>query len=79
MRRERKASLPADFTPNRILPVEFVAPEEESPQAITPFPSGGIAIRLANGRTVEVERGFDQQLLVDVIAVLEDRAAGKNA
>ena len=71
VRRERKASLAAEFPPNRILPVEFVAPEEASPQANVPVTAGGIAIRLANGRVVEVERGFDAQLLRDLLGVLE--------
>lgn len=70
-RRERKALLPAAVAPNRILPVDLVAPEETDFQANAPAPSAGISIRLANGRVVEVERGFDAELLVDVLAVLE--------
>ena len=60
VRRERRASMPADFTPNSILPVDLVASGEE-PCGVDAAPAfaGGIAIRLANGRVVEVERGFD--------------------
>lgn len=56
VRRERKASLPVAVAPNRILPVEFVAAEEATPQASAPIPFGCIRVCLANGRTVEVER-----------------------
>ena len=71
VRRERNASRPAAFAPNRLLPVDLVAPEEAGPQENAPVPSASIAIRLANGRAVEVERGFDAGLLLDLLAVLE--------
>lgn len=71
LRHERKASLPAALEPSRILPVEFVAPEEATVQTSAPPGCGGIRIRLANGRLVEVERGIDAQLLCEVLAVLD--------
>lgn len=71
LRRERKASPSAAVAPSRILPVEFVVPEEAAAQASAPVGFGGIRIRLANGRLLEVERGFDAQLLREVLAVLE--------
>lgn len=71
LRREGKASPSVAVAPNRILPVDLVAAEEAGPQESVPVTSACIAIRLANGRVVEVERGFDAELLVDVLAVLE--------
>src|SRR3546814_423703 len=72
VRRERKASLPAGFPLNRILPVDLVASDEDAtPGTTLKFP-GGLVIRLANGRSLEVERGLDAQLLRDVLAVLEE-------
>lgn len=79
VRRERKASLPAAFVPNRILPVEFDAPEEAGSQASAPTAFGGVRIRLANGRLLEVCRGFDAQLLGEVLAVLEADGVGERA
>lgn len=80
VRRERRASLPAGFTPNRIVPVDLVASDQ------MPFNQGagsafssGVAIRLANGRTVELQRGFDAQLLGEVLAVLEAEGGGERA
>ena len=71
LRRERNASLPAEFPPNRILPVDFIAPEETGSQENAPVTSAGIRIRLANGRAIEVEHGFDADLLLDVLAAIE--------
>ena len=76
VRRERKASLAADFAPNRILPVDLM-PEEELPRPFATGVSGGIAIRLADGRAVEVQSGFDAQLLREVLAVLEPNSSGE--
>ena len=67
VRRANKESRQEDPAPNRILPVDFVVAGEELPEA-----RNGIAIRLANGRSIEVERGFDDQLLLDLLAVLEE-------
>ena len=75
VRRERKASLPTGFAPNRILPVDLSAPEETGPQENVPAPSASIRLRLANGRMVEVERGFDAELLLDLLVVLEAHAS----
>ena len=78
VRRERKATLPAGFTPNRIVPVDLVASDEKpSSQGAGSTFSSGVAIRLANGRAVEVQRGFDAQLLCDVLAVLEGDSTGE--
>lgn len=71
IRRERKAAIPSGFTPNRILPVDLVACAEEFAGPASGSLPGGIAIRLANGRTVEVRRGFDAQVLRDVLAVVD--------
>lgn len=71
VRRERKASQPTGFAPNRIVPVDLIASEETGLQAKAPAPSTGIRIRLAKGRIVEVEHGFDAELLLDVLAVLD--------
>lgn len=50
------------------------------PGGIQPLiPSGGVVIRLAGGRVVEVERGFDAELLCEVLAALEARGAGERA
>src|SRR5690606_34670375 len=59
VRRERKASQPADFAANRILPVELVAPGEVETEVRESALSTRIRIRVTNGRVVEVERGFD--------------------
>lgn len=39
-------------------------------------PHGGITIELAGGRRLTVSRGFDRQLLLDVIEALESCAQG---
>jgi len=72
VRRERGSALPATYAPNRIVAVDVVASEEEPSRRDTAsaFPAG-VAIRLANGRTLEVQRGFDRELLLDVLAALE--------
>ena len=66
------------IAPNRILPVEVAVeePEWEGPGANALPRSGaalsaGIVIRLANGRAIEVARGFDGGLLREVVAALE--------
>ena len=66
------------IAPNRILPVEVAAeePEWEGPGANALRRSGaalsaGIVVRLANGRAIEVARGFDGGLLREVVAALE--------
>lgn len=79
LRRDRERSQPGEVEGNRILPVDLVAPEEESVSVASTAGPGGVTIRLGNGRSVEVQGGFDQQLLRDVIAVLEEQAARKNA
>ena len=79
VRRERKASLPVAFAPSRILPVEFVASEETTLQAGAPAAPAGIRIRLADGRALEIERGFDAGLLLEVLTVLEENARGERA
>ena len=71
VRRERSASMPATFAPNRILPVDLIAAETEAPEVGAAARYSGVAVRLANGRAVEVRRGFDAQLLRDVLAVVE--------
>ncbi len=79
VRRERDGSLPAAFAPSRNLPVEIAAPEEAASRASAPAASTGLRIRLANGRALEVERGFDAGLLLEVLAVLEENARGERA
>lgn len=79
VRRERKACLPVAFAPSRILPVEFLASEETTLQANSPAAPAGIRIRLANGRALEIERGFDAGLLLEVLAVLEENVRGERA
>lgn len=69
--RERRATFPTGFTPNRIVPVDLFLPEEDPSGRASPYLPGGIVIRLANGRAVEVHRGFDAQLLGEVLGVLE--------
>lgn len=71
VRRERKAALPAALLPNRILPVDLIAADRQLSGTVATAQSAGIAIRLANGRAVEVGRGFDAELLLDLLAVLE--------
>ena len=73
VRRERSASLPSDSRPNRILPVDLVGSAEEFSRESGLAFCGGIAIRLASGRAIEVQRGFDAELLRDVLAVLEGK------
>lgn len=75
VRRERRASLPAALPPNRILPVDLVAADTEAFPAAAPAESTGIRIGLANGRVVEVRRGFDAELLLELLVVLEARAS----
>ena len=77
VRRERGVASPSGFTPNRIVPVDLVLPEENSSRQESACLPGGIAIRLANGLAVEVHRGFDAQLLREVLAVLEMPVAGE--
>jgi len=43
------------------------------------MPSGGVAVRLVNDRFVEVRRGFDAELLREVVAALEARGVGERA
>ena len=66
------------IAPNRILPVEVAVEEAEWEEPGTnALPrsgaalSAGIVIRLANGRAIEVARGFDGGLLREVVAALE--------
>jgi len=77
VRRERRSSLPVDSRPNRILPVDLVGSGEDFSRESGVAFCGGIAIRLANGRTLEVQRGFDRELLCDVLAVLEGESIGE--
>jgi transposase-like protein len=72
-RREERQAVPAKGSqvepatpaePVRFLPVQ-VAVEERT------VDRGGVEILLGAGRTVRVRRGFDQQTLIDVVAVLE--------
>ena len=79
VRRERNGSLPTAFAPSRILPVEIAAPEEAVSRASAHAAPTGLRIRLANGRALEVERGFDAGLLLEVLAVLEENARGERA
>lgn len=71
VRRARKASLPAALPVKRILPVDLIAAEGEASGALMMAPAGGISIWLCNGRAIEVQRGFDVELLRDILAVLE--------
>ena len=77
VRREGRASPSVAVAPNRILPVDLIAPEETDSQENVPVTSAGIGIRLANGRVVEVERGFDAALLLEVLAVVETNRTGE--
>jgi transcriptional regulator with XRE-family HTH domain len=79
VRRERKASLPAALPVNRILPVDLIAAEGEVAGASRIGPAGGVSIWLSNGRRIEVRRGFDAQLLREVLAVLEAEGGGERA
>jgi len=91
VRREGRAALPAGFPPNRILPVDVIAAGAEAPvsgaarpggvppSGIQPVMPSGVAVRLANGRSIEVERGFDAELLREVVAALEARGVGERA
>lgn len=55
--RERKVSMPVEFPPNRILPIEVVAPEEASPQASAPVASADIVLfDLQMGRSREAPK-----------------------
>jgi transposase-like protein len=49
--------------------VEAKVAEEPAP----PAPSAAIELRLGGGRRLRVRRGFDRDLLVQVLAVLEGR------
>ena len=77
VRRERKAALPVAKEPNHILPVDVVfAPQAPAARSFS-IPEGGIAVHLFNGRTVEVRRGFDAELLLEVLSVLEAERTGE--
>jgi transcriptional regulator with XRE-family HTH domain len=71
VRRERKASLPGALPVNRILPVDWIAAEAEVAGVSMMAPAGGISIWLSNSRRIEVRRGFDAELLREVLALLE--------
>lgn len=79
VRRERKAPLPGALPVNRILPVDWIAAESEAAGASMMAPSGGISIWVSNSRRIEVRRGFDAQLLGEVLAVLEADGGGERA
>lgn len=57
----------AERLPNCILPVDLAVeePKREAPFAAAP---GGVAVRLGNGRVIEVARGFDRGLQCEVRA-----------
>jgi hypothetical protein len=60
---------------SRILPVELVSGEHE--ETATRGAQSTVVVRLGNGRRIEVHRGFDAQLLGEVLAVLEANTNGK--
>lgn len=61
----------AERLPNHILSVDL-AVEELEREATFATPSGGVAVRRANGRVIEVARGFHRGLLRDVVSALEE-------
>jgi hypothetical protein len=73
--RERRASLPIAMPVNRTHPVDLIASAGGMPEVGAAARWGGVAVRLANDRSVEVPRGFDAQLLRGVLAVLEAGSA----
>ena len=79
VRRERKASLAGALPVNRILPVDLIAAEAEVAEASMMAPAGGISIWISRIRRIEVRRGFDAQLLREVLAVLEAEGGGDRA
>jgi transcriptional regulator with XRE-family HTH domain len=79
VRRERRASLPDALPVNRIVPVDLIAAEAEVAGASMTAPSGGISIWLSDSRRIEVRRGFDAELLGEVLAVLEADGGGERA
>jgi transcriptional regulator with XRE-family HTH domain len=79
VRRERKASLPGALPVNRILPVDLIADKAEVSGASMTAPAGGISIWLSNSRRIEVRRGFDAELLLDVVRALEQAGGGERA
>jgi len=69
IRRVNRSSSGGEASASRILPVELVTGEHEETAARGA--QSAVVVRLGNGRAVEVQRGFDAQLLVEVLAVLE--------
>ncbi len=75
IRRVNRNSSAEEASVSRILPVELVTGEHEEPAARGA--QSAVVVRLGNGRAVEVHRGFDAQLLRDLLAVLEANINGK--
>ena len=69
IRRVRRSSSAEEAAVSRILPVELVTGEHE--ETAVRGAQSAVVVRLGNGRAVEVHRGFDAQLRVEVLAVLE--------
>jgi len=69
IRRVNRSSSGGEASVSRILPVALVTGEHEETAARGA--QSAVVVRLGNGRAVEVQRGFDAQLLVEVLAVLE--------
>ncbi|MCU0227434.1 MAG: hypothetical protein MUF01_07320 [Bryobacterales bacterium] len=61
---------------SRILPVELATGEDEETAARGT--QSAVVVCLANGRQVEVHRGFDAQLLGDVLALFEANTNEEN-
>jgi hypothetical protein len=64
---------------NRIVPVDLIAAEAEASGALMMAPASSISIWLSRDRRIEVRRGFDAQLLREVLAVLEADGGGERA
>ena len=68
IRRVNRSSAAEQISASRILPVHVVPAEQEM---FVSAARGGLLVCLANGLAVEVRRGFDAELLCEVLAVLE--------
>jgi hypothetical protein len=70
LRRQRQAA-DEERNRNRLLPVEVVEGEGVSRGEASGDERSAISVLLAGGRRLEVGRGFDAELLIEVLHVLE--------
>ena len=75
IRRVNRKSTAQQIPQSRILPVDLIPAEYEEPAARGT--QSTVLVRLPSGLAVEVRRGFDAQLLRDLLAVLEMPVAGE--